>query len=180
MSVAEAILLSRKTLAKIRQNLFWAFFYNAVGIPFAALGMLSPIIAGAAMSFSSVSVVSNSLSLKRFQPKVPGKEKRGDHANRPVSIQQEQELLHADEPTGCKEEAVEKEEETRMQKTIDVQGMTCNHCKTTVENAVKALPGVSKAEVSLEAGSVDVSFDADQTTVDRIKAAIREAGYEPA
>jgi Cu+-exporting ATPase len=69
MSVPAAIQLSQKTMRKIRQNLFWAFFYNTVGIPFAALGMLSPIIAGAAMAFSSVSVVSNSLSLKRFKVK---------------------------------------------------------------------------------------------------------------
>ena len=69
MSVPAAIQLSQKTMRKIRQNLFWAFFYNTVGIPFAALGMLNPIIAGAAMAFSSVSVVSNSLSLKRFKVK---------------------------------------------------------------------------------------------------------------
>ncbi|MBA7554477.1 Copper-exporting P-type ATPase [subsurface metagenome] len=65
--IPTAIALSKKTMAKIRQNLFWAFIYNIVGIPFAALGLLSPVIAGAAMSFSSVSVVSNSLSLKRFK-----------------------------------------------------------------------------------------------------------------
>jgi Cu+-exporting ATPase len=65
-SIAAAIRLSRRTMAKIRQNLFWAFIYNAIGIPFAALGMLNPVIAGAAMALSSVSVVTNSLSLKRF------------------------------------------------------------------------------------------------------------------
>lgn len=64
-----AILLSKKTMTKIKQNLFWAFIYNTIGIPFASFGLLSPVIAGAAMAFSSVSVVSNSLSLKGFKIK---------------------------------------------------------------------------------------------------------------
>jgi Cu+-exporting ATPase len=66
--VVDAIDISRRTYAKIRQNLFWAFIYNLVGIPLAALGLLSPVIAGAAMAFSSVSVVSNALLLKRWKP----------------------------------------------------------------------------------------------------------------
>jgi Cu+-exporting ATPase len=67
-AIADAVTLSRRTLRKIRQNLFFAFVYNTLGIPLAALGMLSPVIAGAAMAMSSVSVVSNSLLLRRWKP----------------------------------------------------------------------------------------------------------------
>ena len=71
----DAIDISRRTYAKIRQNLFWAFAYNVVGIPLAALGLLSPVIAGAAMAFSSVSVVCNALWLRRWRPVDATKEK---------------------------------------------------------------------------------------------------------
>ena len=66
--VADAIDISKRTYAKIQQNLFWAFIYNMVGIPLAAAGLLNPVIAGAAMAFSSVSVVSNALLLRRWRP----------------------------------------------------------------------------------------------------------------
>ena len=66
--VADAIAISQRSYRKIKQNLFWAFIYNAIGIPLAAFGLLSPVIAGAAMAFSSVSVVSNALLLKRWRP----------------------------------------------------------------------------------------------------------------
>ena len=74
MLIADAIAISRATQRKIRQNLFWAFAYNVVGIPLAGFGLLSPVIAGAAMAFSSVSVVSNALLLRRWRPTLPGVE----------------------------------------------------------------------------------------------------------
>jgi Cu+-exporting ATPase len=70
--VADALDISRRTHAKIRQNLFWAFVYNVVGVPLAALGLLSPVIAGAAMALSSVSVVSNALLLRRWKAGAAG------------------------------------------------------------------------------------------------------------
>jgi Cu+-exporting ATPase len=74
MLIADAIAISRATQRKIRQNLFWAFAYNAVGIPLAGFGLLSPMVAGAAMAFSSVSVVANALLLRRWHPTLAGGE----------------------------------------------------------------------------------------------------------
>ena len=68
--VPAALEISRKTYAKIRQNLFWAFIYNMIGIPLAAFGLLNPVLAGAAMALSSVSVVSNALCLKTWKPEI--------------------------------------------------------------------------------------------------------------
>jgi Cu+-exporting ATPase len=66
--VADAIEISQRTYSKIRQNLFWAFIYNLIGLPLAAFGFLSPVVAGAAMALSSVSVVGNALLLRRWRP----------------------------------------------------------------------------------------------------------------
>jgi Cu+-exporting ATPase len=153
--IAAAIHLSRKTMRKIRQNLFWAFFYNSIGIPFAAVGLLSPIIAGAAMAFSSVSVVSNSLSLKNFKMK---------------SVEPEIEKESAGTPSKGDEDM-----------KIKVEGMTCNHCKMAVEKAVKSVESVEDAVVSLEDKEVAVTMKSgDSGEIDKIRTAIKEAGYEPA
>jgi Cu+-exporting ATPase len=147
--IAAAVELSKKTMRKIRQNLFWAFFYNSVGIPFAAVGLLSPIIAGAAMAFSSVSVVSNSLSLKNFRMKEYKEEKK---------------------PVVSGGNSMK----------IKVEGMSCNHCKMAVEKAAKSVDSVEDAVVSLENKEVEVNLKHDSPqSVEQIKTAIRQAGYQP-
>jgi len=148
--IAASILLSRKTMGKIKQNLFWAFFYNSIGIPFAALGFLNPIIAGAAMAFSSVSVVSNSLSLKNFKMKsVP------NISNIKVK-------------------------EKNMEATIKVEGMSCGHCKMSVEKAAGSVGAVENPVVDLEAKELKFAFSGDEASiVESVRTAVKEAGFEP-
>ncbi len=166
-----AMELSRATIRNIKQDLFWAFCYNCVGIPLAAgvfyplLGwQLSPIFGAAAMSLSSVSVVSNALRLRFFKPK--------HSAPTPVPASSS---AAPEEPPACPLSAPQNDEETRV---LAVNGMMCQHCTRRVEEALTALPEVRSAKADLEAHSVTITLNA-AVADEALAAAVTEAGYEP-
>ena len=162
--VATAIDLSKAVIRNIKQNLFWAFFYNSIGIPLAAgvfylsLGWkLSPMFGAAAMGMSSVCVVSNALRLRAFKPK---KVKKNNIENDEI------ELIENN-----------RKEDNKMTTVINVNGMMCEHCKATVEKVTRGVEGVSNSEVNLDAKNVTIEHSAD-TDLEKVKKAITDAGYE--
>ena len=166
-AVPQAIKLSRAVLRIIKQNLFWAFFYNAIGIPVAAgvlypaFGItLSPMIGSAAMSLSSFCVVTNALRLTRL--------KLGAECPTTCSLSVENEVKI--------EETVMKQEETVMTKTMNIQGMMCPHCVAHVKKALTAIPGV-EADVQLANNCAVITMAQPVEDAVLVKAVV-DAGYE--
>ena len=165
----DAAALSRAALRNIRQNLFWAFFYNAIGIPVAAGVLypafqitLNPMIAAAAMSLSSVCVVSNALRLRGW---------KGSRPDAPAPADKSAALTDA--PNVITAAPAAQQEESAMKKTLTIEGMMCAHCVSHVEKALTAL-GV-QADVDLATGTAIVTGDVSD---DALRKAITDAGYE--
>ena len=175
--VPAAIRLSRQVLRNIKENLFWAFFYNVLCIPLAAgvfipiAGLeLNPMLGAAAMSLSSLFVVTNALRLNLFDIRRPGKKNR----NRPVD-------LPAIGNCNTVIESIKNEklntEEKEMKKTVYIEGMMCAHCAAHVKKALDALVGVKETNVDLEGKKALITLQADVSD-DMIRKAISDAGYE--
>ena len=158
--VPAAIRMSRATLRNIHENLFWAFFYNVIGIPLAAgvwiplFGWeLNPMFGAAAMSLSSFCVVTNALRLNWFKMYDAGKDKK------------------------IKVKHHKKQEETVMKKTMKIEGMMCGHCEARVKKCLEALEGVTLAEVSHEAGTAVVTLE-KEVADEVLKKAVEDQDYK--
>ena len=171
LDVPAAIRLSRATLRNIHENLFWAFFYNVIGIPLAAgawihlLGWeMNPMFGAAAMSLSSFCVVTNALRLNLFRIRSTKHDhKRKNHAKQTVAK--------------TAEDHKENKEETSMEKTMKIEGMMCGHCEARVKKCLEALPGVEKAEVSHVSGTAVLTLSAPVEDA-LLKKTVEDQGYQ--
>lgn len=164
LDVSTAIQLSKAVIRNIKQNLFWAFIYNIIGIPVAA-GIffipfalkLNPMIGAFAMSFSSVFVVTNALRLRWFKPR---------HIFREESVTEDQTTITE------KNKGV-----IQMEKTLNIEGMVCMNCVKHVDKALREIPGIRDVAVHLESKSAQVQMDQDVPD-DVLKTAVEDAGYQ--
>lgn len=183
MDAVTAIQLSKATLRNIKENLFWALFYNSLGIPLACgvffflLGWkLNPMFAAAAMSLSSVFVVSNALRLKFFRPKfsAPAAGAVNEKASKGIHV----ENLILPKPEELQNQLENKGEFAMTEKIMKIEGMACGHCSARVEKALNAIDGVS-ATVDLEAKTASITLTKPVDDQVLIKA-VTDAGYEAA